>query len=373
MEEKAQIENNSHSSPSAEKRSDGTAVVDDEISLKELILKIKEWWRHLLSKWVVILIVGIIGGLIGLAYSFYKKPIYTATTTFVLESGDGGGGGLGQYAGLASMVGVDIGGGGGSGIFSSDNILELYKSRSMLQKALLHNADFSGKKEILVERYIQFNKLWDKWDEPRIENLSFADSANFTVLQDSVLGEVVKKINKESLSVVKPDKKLSIIKVAFISKDEQFAKAFTDQIVMTVNDFFVQTKTKKAIENVKILQRQADSVKAVMNGAIFSSASTIDATPNLNPTRQVLRAPIQRSQFNAEANKAILTELVKNLELSKISLRKETPLIQVIDKPIFPLDFVKPEWETSIPVGALLGIVLIVLILTIQYFKKSLV
>ena len=201
----------------------------------------------------------------------------------------------------------------------------------------------------------------------------FADSANFTVLQDSVLGEVVKKINKESLSVVKPDKKLSIIKVAFISKDEQFAKAFTDQVVMTVNDFFVQTKTKKAIENVKILQRQADSVKSVMNGAIFSSASTIDATPNLNPTRQVLRAPIQRSQFNAEANKAILTELVKNLELSKISLRKETPLIQVIDKPIFPLDFVKPEWETSIPVGALLGIVLIVLILTIQYFKKSLV
>ena len=47
---------------------------------------------------------------------------------------------------------------------------------------------------------------------------------------------------------------------------------------------------------------------------------------------------MQRSQFNAETNKSILSELVKNLEMSKISLRKETPLIQVVDRPIFPLE-----------------------------------
>lgn len=314
----------------------------------------------------------LIGGVLGFVYFVVKKPIYTAMTTFVLDDG-GGGGGLGQYAGLASMVGVDLGGGGGgSGIFSGDNILELYKSRSMIQKAILHKATFEGKDQILIERYIDFNKLWDKWDEPRIKDLSFADSANFTILQDSVISEVVKKINKESLSVAKPDKKLSIIKVAYTSKDEFFAKVFTERIVSTVNEFFVQTKTKKAIENVAILQRQADSVKAVMNGAIFASASTVDATPNLNPTRQVLRAPIQRSQFNAEANKAILTELVKNLELSKISLRKETPLIQVIDKPVLPLDYVRPEPEVAIPVGAFLALMVAVLFFSLRYLKNSL-
>ena len=134
MEENEQIDRYTHPSPSEKTRIDAN---DDEISLKDLILKIREWWKYLLSKWVVILIAGIIGGLIGLGYSFYKKPVYTAKTTFVLESGDGGGAGaLGQYAGLASMVGVDLGGGGG-GIFQGDNIIELYKSRTMIEKTLL--------------------------------------------------------------------------------------------------------------------------------------------------------------------------------------------------------------------------------------------
>jgi uncharacterized protein involved in exopolysaccharide biosynthesis len=38
-----------------------------------------------------------------------------------------------------------------------------------------------------------------------------------------------------------------------------------------------------------------------------------------------------------QANTAILTELVKQSELAKVTLRKETPLIQIIDRPILPL------------------------------------
>jgi hypothetical protein len=33
----------------------------------------------------------------------------------------------------------------------------------------------------------------------------------------------------------------------------------------------------------------------------------------------------------------ILTELIKQVELAKVTLRKEKPLIQVIDRPILPL------------------------------------
>lgn len=51
----------------------------------------------------------------------------------------------------------------------------------------------------------------------------------------------------------------------------------------------------------------------------------------------VRRAPSARRQVDVQANTAILTELVKQTELAKVTLRKETPLIQVIDRPIFPL------------------------------------
>jgi hypothetical protein len=40
---------------------------------------------------------------------------------------------------------------------------------------------------------------------------------------------------------------------------------------------------------------------------------------------------------DVQENITILTELVKQSELAKVTLRKETPLIQEIDQPILPL------------------------------------
>ena len=145
-------------------------------------------------------------------------------------------------------------------------------------------------------------------------------------------------LSKNYLFVSKPDKKLSTIKVDVKSNDEIFSKNFNDALVKNVNEFYVNTKTKKTLKNVNILQHKTDSVRAVMNGAIYTSAAIVDATPNLNPTRQVQRtAPSQKAQFSAESNKGIYTEMVKNLELTKMSLAKEAPLIQIIDQPIYPL------------------------------------
>ena len=50
-------------------------VQNDEISLRELIEKGKEWYAYLLSQWKIIVLAGIIGACLGLAYSFIKKPI----------------------------------------------------------------------------------------------------------------------------------------------------------------------------------------------------------------------------------------------------------------------------------------------------------
>jgi len=266
---------------------------EDEISLKDLILKIKEWCQFLLSKWITILIAGIIGGALGLTYAISKKPVYTAETTFVLEEGESGGG-LGQYAGLASMVGIDLGGGGG-GIFKGDNILQLYKSRKMIQETLLAKDTFNGKQQLLIDRYIEFNKLREAWEEkPYLKGIQFNNPQNFTRTQDSVIGKIVESINKEILEVAKPDKKLSIIAVSVKSEDELFAKAFANNIVNKVNSFYVNTKTKKSMENLSILQNQADSVRGVLNASIGGVAAAVDANPNLNSAFQTVRVVSQR-------------------------------------------------------------------------------
>jgi hypothetical protein len=344
---------------------------EEGISLKKVIKKLIDWWRYLLSKWIPIFMLGLLGSILGFTYAYFNKPIYTATTTFVLEAGENSNG-LGQYSGLASMVGIDLSGGGG-GIFQGDNILELYKSRAMIQKTLLTEITFQGKKELLVDRYIDFNRLRKSWKkDPSLINIEFKRSETLTRLQDSILGSIVSDINKQYLNVLKPDKKQSIIRADVRSTNEFFAKEFNDQIVKNVNDFYIQTKTKKSVQNVQILQRKTDSVRRVMNGAIYTASEIVDETPNLNPTRQTQRvAPMQRSQFNAETNKAILGELLKNLEMSKLALLKELPLIQVVDTPVYPLEKQKFGKLKGIILGGFIAIFFTTLILIFKKIIKS--
>lgn len=347
-----------------------------ELGLRDLILGIKEWFGYFWSKKWLIILFGLLGGALGLGYTFLKKPIYMATTTFVLEMGEKSGG-LSQYAGLAAMVGIDLAGGGG-GLFQGENILELYRSRTMISKTLLSEVDFNGQKQLLIDRFIEFNKMKIKWKKPELKNIQFSatntyDNSAQQLLHDSVISIIVKAIEEDYLMVGKPDKKLNIINVSVQAADEQFAKAFNEKIVQNVNDFYLQTKTKKAKDNVAILQQKTDSVRAVMTGAIYRAAEAIDATPNLNPTRQVQRiAPIQTSQASAEVNKIMLGQLIQNLELSKISLQKETPLIQIIDKPVLPLEKDKVGKKKGIIIGGVLSFFLVTLILIITKAIKNL-
>ena len=346
----------------------------DEISLKELILKIQEWWRFLLSKWVIILIAGVIGGGLGLAYAWTKKTIYKAELSFALQD-EKSGGGLSSAMGLAGQFGIDLGGGGAGGEFSGDNLLELMKSRSMVEKALLTVDTINGKRETLAEFYISFNKLRDGWKgKPELENIHFlsgADRSKFTLKQDSILGIFHKSLITNNLIVDKLDKKLSIISLSVSSTNELFSKDFTEVLAKVVSDFYVQTKTEKAIKNVAILQRQTDSVQRMLNGAISGVATSIDVNPNPNPLLATLRTPSQRRQVDVTVNSAMLTQLVQNLEIAKMSLLQETPLIQVIDRPILPLEKEGFGKFKGIVIGGVLGGLLIVIVISLKSFFKN--
>jgi hypothetical protein len=345
---------------------------DGEISFEDLKVKIKSAIRYIKSKWRTILIVSILGALLGLGYSILKKPIYTAVCTFVLEDSKSGGG-LEQYAGLASLAGINVGGSSGGGIFQGDNILELYKSRSMIEQSLLSNGNFDGKKQLLIDRYIDSYHLRNKWkDDSQLSHLNFNGKPdNFSRSQDSIITDLVELFDESTLNVNKLDKKLNIIKVEVATKDELFSKFFTEKLVQNVNDFYVQTKTKKELQNVQILQHQADSVKLMLNYSIHGVASAIEADPNANPLMFTLKETSQKRQVDVQANTAIYSEIVKNLELAKISLRQETPLIQVIDKPVLPLHKNKVGKIKGILVGMILGFIFaLVFLVTKRIFQK---
>jgi len=319
---------------------DNKSIENDEISLKELINKAKGWYFYLLTKWKIIVLSGIIGASLGLTYSFMKKPLYTATLSFALEDEKSGGGGLGGALGLAGSLGLDIGGSGGS-IFAGSNLTELFKSRRMVEKTLLNPVVINGKIISLAEMYIQTNKWRESWsNNPKLKNIQFLPGdkrIGFTRIHDSILGVIYSDLSKRALLVGQKDKKSSIISIDVTSTNELFSFYFCEALAKQVGEFYVDTKSKKARDNMRVLDKQTDSIRKELNGAITGVAVANDNTFMLNPALNVRRTPSARRQVDVQANTAILTELIKQSEMAKVALRKETPLIQVIDRPIMPL------------------------------------
>lgn len=350
-------------------------IPNDEISLKELITKVNESYVYLLSKWKIIVLAGIIGATLGVVYSLVKKPIYTATLSFALEDEKSGGGGLGSALGLASSLGLDLGGGGGS-VFTGANLTELFKSRAMVEQTLLSSVVKDDKIISLAEMYIQ-NQGWrEKWDDiPKYKTIQFLPDAKrkyFTRAHDSILGVIYNNLSKTGLAVAQKDKKIAIITIDVNSTDELFSKYFAEALVKEVSDFYVATKSKKARLNMDILERQTDSIRRELNGAITGVAVANDNTFMLNPALNVRRAPSARRQVDVQANTAILTELVKQTELAKVTLRKETPLIQVIDRPILPLSKEKFGKAKGLVLGGILASFFVMLVLIFRRIIKNL-
>lgn len=338
---------------------------DNQFTLKEVIQNFSEWTAYFISQWKVLLLAGLLGMALGALVSVLKKPLFIASTSFVLEDGDSGG--MGQMSGLASLVGVNLGSmGGTSGLFQGDNIMELYRSDRMLDEALLSPFD---EDQLLIDRFIEFEKINKKWaSKVDIDGMDFSiPRENFTVSQDSVLKEVAKLVRENQLSVAKPDRKLTIINVTVTSKDEAYAKAFNERLVENVNEFYRETKTKKTSENLAILQSQADSVRKILDESIGAFASATDRVPNANPLLSSATIETRKRQIDVQATGAVYEEVVKNLEIAKVNHRNNSPLIQIIDSPRFPLD----RSEISLAKGMFYGCVMLgMLSIFAVYFRR---
>jgi hypothetical protein len=337
----------------------------DEISIKELIQKMQSLWQFLFSKWLKIFLAGIIGAAIGLGYAFFKPVEYTSKLSFVVEDVKSSVGGL---ASLAGQFGIDLGGAGGGGIFSGDNVLLFLKSEGLIRETLLTLYDGKGK-ETLADRYAAASEMKDDWlDDEEIGPIDFSKFPKGVLprLEDSLLQEMITEILKSDLIVAKPDKKASFIEVKVVTRDELLSALFTERLVKIATDRYVESKTKTKVINVAKLQAKADSLAAVLNNKTYAAASSQQSLVDANPALRT--APIASEISSREKTMAatIFAEVIKNLEVSKTILNQETPVIQLVDQSTFPLPKEKVSKLKSPLFGGILAGFLVVLYLLAQ-------
>ncbi len=310
----------------------------DEISLKELISKAGAVVAYLKSLWLKLLLLSLLGGVGGFFYAKQQKPKYTAKLTFALAEG---GDKMVGISSIASQFGLDMGG-GSAGAFSGENLLELMRSRLLVEKTLLTLVDSAGKPKLLVNQYIDFNKpKKTKARKPTDPvpvsfDIQSVEKRNFTLAQDSFLAKVSKDLTKTNLQVAKVDKKLAIVSVSFTGEDQWFAKNFTQILTQNVTEFYVETKTGQMRKNVQMMEHKVDSVKQALERAMYGVAEEVDGNQFL--VRGVAKVPQAKKQLEIQVLSTMYGELFKNLELSRTLMAKDQPLIQLIDQPRFPLE-----------------------------------
>ncbi|HPH37839.1 MAG TPA: hypothetical protein PL108_09270 [Sediminibacterium sp.] len=280
---------------------------------------------------LILIALFLVSGVV-LLYSFLQKQQYEATTSFILEEKSAtGGGGL---SGLASQFGFDLGGlGAGGSIFSGDNILDILRSRHIVEKVLLSKLDSSKglKGQTLADLYIpQLRK-----DIPAVDYNNVVYPKPLNRLQDSVLYLIYDKIVSKNLVVDRVNKKGSIIKVTVVSESELFSKIFSDRLVFETIKLYVDQKTSVSNRNIARLEARADSLLRVLNNKSYQSASLqiLDANTAFRSTA----VPVELSQREKSISFALFSEVVKNLEASRMSLASQTPIINILDTAKYPL------------------------------------
>lgn len=344
-----------------------------EYSILFVIESIKNWLNYLLynSKKIIILSSTIL--VISLLYNYIKSPTHYARTSFVLDS-ESSSNSIGDIASLASLAGINASSFiDASSLFQIDNIQELYRSSSMLKETLLTRSLFGNKNELLINRFGQEEKINKKWNNLGIDFSNESLLKSKSRLHDSVLFEAVKIIKEKYLIVEKPSRKTTILEIGFDHKDELFAKSFNENLVYIVNNFYFKTKTRKTGENLEILQRQADSVKKVLDKSILILAEKDQSIPNPNPLTKVSLVPYQKALVDVQANGAIYQEIVTQLELAKVTHRNKTPLIQIIDKPTLPLENSKLKFFECLFYGLFGGLLIAIFYFSLLRFYNSLI
>ncbi len=338
-------------------RSDSFKANDSEISFEGFGEKLRNV-SYMLVNYKVYIFCGTLAGLIiGVTFGLSKKPVYMAEYTFVINDGNSN---SASKAMIAQTLGLNLFGGNSGGFFQPDNIGDLLKSKLIIFKCLRKKAKMNGQLDFLVNHYLDIYKLRNEWnDTSRLYKYRFdGDTIRNRVLYNTLFDIVKSEVVNRNL-IIEKEKKSSLNSLKIVSRSETFSKIFADALIQDLIDLYVQTRVGKQRQTVVQLQHRTDSVKVLLLSTMRGFAYNEDR--NLNVVRQEAKVSSRAQELNISLLQSVYTELVRNLEAQKLSLVNDTPLIQIVDRPDYPLVVSSPSWLKALITGAIAGLILSVL------------
>ncbi len=335
-------------------------IEENEITLKELILKIKEFFQEVLKNWRLVVVITI-PFVLYFFYQSYKTPVtYTSELTFMLNDDDGGE--LGALGGLAASFGL---GGGGNSEFNLEKMLSLLKSRNIIQQGLFEKTEIDDQVDFFANHIIRKYDYHKKWEESdNLKGFTFKNNKveEFSRIEYQALKSVYVKVigsaKAPGLLSSNINEDTGIMTLNMESTDENLSIKLLNSLFEKLSTFYIDKTIEKQKQTYEITKNKTDSLLGVMNYKQNSLLKLKDS--NRNTTLNQYRSEELKLERDYQISLIAYGEAIKNKEIADFTLKSKTPFIQSIDLPIPPLEPNKNliTYIKQIIIGGILGVFL---------------
>jgi uncharacterized protein involved in exopolysaccharide biosynthesis len=299
---------------------------NDEIDLAEL-------WHAIWSGKLLIIAISGLFAIFSVIYAINQPNIYKATTLLAPASEQGGAGGLakmaGQFGGLASLAGINLGGG------STDKTglaLEVLKSRVFLE-------NFIKKHDLLVP--LMAAKSWDI-------------NTNTLILDDEVYNTKTKTWLREVKAPITSQPSSWQSYKAFKNTLSVATDKETGMITLTIEYYSPEIATQWLlwlVSDINATMREQDKAEAQRSIDYLSKK-----------LQETQLADMQTVFYQ------LIEQQTKTIMLAEVSLEY---VLKTIDPANAPEEKAKPKRALIVVLGTMLGGILSVLIVLVRYFSNK--
>ncbi|MFS1423645.1 Wzz/FepE/Etk N-terminal domain-containing protein [Shewanella sp. 10N.286.48.B5] len=303
------------------------SVADDEIDLRELFSVI---WK---GKWLIIAVTAVfaVGSVL---FALSQPNTYKSEALLSPADGEQGGGGLaalaGQFGGLASMAGINLGGGGG--VDKTQMAIEVVKSRQF-------TSEFIQKHNILAD--LMAAEKWDMASDTLAYDVDMFDVKNNKWIRE------VKAPFKPEPSMQEAYKAFSKVIAINSDKETGMVKVSVEHLSPSV----AQQWVKWLVEDINLEMKQRDVAEAQRSTAFLE---TQIAQTNVADIRTILYQLIE--------------EQTKTIMFAEV---REEYVFKTIDPALVPEEKAGPKRALICVLGTMLGGMLAVMIVLIRHFVRK--
>ena len=245
-------------------------VNNSEIELRTVFSII---WR---AKWYILIVTSLIT-LLSIFYAINQPNIYKAEALLAPAESEGntGLGGLaGQFGGLASLAGVNL---GGQGINKTQLALEVMKSRKF-------TGEFIQKHDLLPE--LLAAKKWNSDSDTIIYDESLYNQVTKEWVREVTLPRVSKPSMQEAykafrkIVAINTDKESGMVTISIEHISPSIAKVWVDWLVKDINQEMKNRDVLEANQSTEFLTKQLETtnvadIRSVLYNLIEEQAKTI--------------------------------------------------------------------------------------------------